>query len=122
MLRVLKGNGILFLAVPDKRLSFDSARPITPYAHVVKDYTEGPTWSRKSHFEEWVTLVDKVTDENEVKERVQHLMNINYSIHFHVWTQAEIVEIVSNLQKRLYFNIEVICWNITEVIAIIRKV
>ena len=47
MLRVLKKGGIAFIAVPDKRFTFDINRPIHGFEHVRKDYTDGPGWSKR---------------------------------------------------------------------------
>src|SRR4051812_24637479 len=55
--RVLRPGGVLFLAVPDKRRTFDAARPVTPLEHVVHDHIAGPVGSRRGHYEEWATLV-----------------------------------------------------------------
>ena len=52
MLRVLKEGGVLYLSIPDKRYSFDADRPVTSIEHLLKDYQEGPEWSKKQHFEE----------------------------------------------------------------------
>ena len=49
MLRVLKSNGVLYLALPDKRFTFDQDRPVTPYEHLKRDYFESPGWSEESH-------------------------------------------------------------------------
>ena len=40
-LRVLKSNGILYMAVPDKRYTFDRDRHVTFLEHLLQDYTEG---------------------------------------------------------------------------------
>ena len=118
---VMNVNGILFMAIPDKRFSFDIDRPVTSYEHLEKDYAEGPEWSKKKHFEEWARLVDKIELEMELDKRVQQLLNMNYSIHFHVWTQNELIELMLNLKKRFTFEIEMVCQNITEVVFIIKK-
>src|SRR3954464_14570380 len=57
--RVLKPGGVLYMAVPDKRSTFDIDRPITPLEHMVTDHEHGPQTSRKAHYEEWVRLVEK---------------------------------------------------------------
>ena len=46
--RVLKTGGILFLALPDKRFTFDKDRPVTPNAHLYQDHEIGPAQSRLS--------------------------------------------------------------------------
>ena len=121
MLRVLKQNGILFIAVPDKRFTFDIDRPVTSYQHLENDYVDGGKKSKKGHFEEWVKLVYHITDELEATKKVDDLMSINYSIHFHVWTQIEIIEMILNLKQKLEFEVELICHNHNEVIFILRK-
>jgi len=40
-----------------------------------------------SHFEEYARLVDKVSEDN-FAAHLKHLIDINYSIHFHVWTDT----------------------------------
>jgi SAM-dependent methyltransferase len=121
-LRVLKPNGILYMAVPDMRYTFDSERPVTSLEHLIDDYAYGPAWSVNSHFEEWSRLVNKVP-EAQVAASVQHLMNINYSIHFHVWTQVEFLEFLLYCRKQYFnFEIELLQKNGIEFIAILKKV
>jgi predicted SAM-dependent methyltransferase len=121
MLRVLKNSGILFLSIPDKRYTFDINRPITTYDHLVKDYTEGPEVSRRQHFEEWVRLANKVTDDTEVERQIKHLMEINYSIHFHVWTETEMIDFFLKQKSAHDFEIELILRNINEIIFVLKK-
>ena len=121
MLRVVKRSGILFLSIPDKRYSFDVYRPVTPYGHLVKDYIEGPGVSRRQHFEEWVRLVNKVIDDIEAERQVKHLMEINYSIHFHVWTETEMIEFFLKQKSKYDFNIELFSHNVNEMIFVLRK-
>jgi predicted SAM-dependent methyltransferase len=122
MLRVLKTNGILYLAIPDKLHTFDIDRPVTTIDHLLKDYEEGHEWSRRADFEEWTRLVNK-TREELVAEETDRLMEMDYSIHYHVWTQAEMLELMVTLQKRLRFpfSLEFLLRNGHEVIFILRK-
>lgn len=120
MLRVLRPNGILYLAIPDKRFTFDRKRPLTTFAHLLRDHREGPAWSKAAHFEEWATLAE---DENIEGRTAQQLMDIDYSIHFHVWTQAELLELLARLKTDLGFDfdVEIVLKNMIEVIFILRK-
>lgn len=126
-LQVLKPNGILYLAVPDKRWTFDVRRPVTTLEHLIRDYEEGPAWSFEDHFREWVELVEKQIDPVAVDQRVQQLIAMNYSIHFHVWTQGELLELLLVLRRRLTsaFEIEAVVLNrrrsFAESIVILRK-
>ncbi|MGQ4649221.1 methyltransferase domain-containing protein [Lyngbya aestuarii] len=121
-LRVLKNDGILYIAVPDKRYTFDQARPVTSLEHLIRDHTEGSEWSMYSHFEEWTRLVNKVPEE-QVAASVQHLIDINYSIHFHVWTQIEFLEFLLCCRNKLNFTfqIELLQKNSLEFIVILSK-
>ena len=122
MLRVLKPGGRLYLAIPDKRCCFDSDRPVTSLEHLMRDHAEGPEWSRAQHFEEWARLVNKAGDEPEVKKQAAELMRTNYSIHFHVWTPFEMLELVQALRKMVAFEIELcLMHDGVEVIFVFRK-
>jgi predicted SAM-dependent methyltransferase len=121
MFRVLKPGGVLYLALPDKRCSFDVDRPVTPFEHLLRDYHEGPAWSRRQHFEEWTRLVNKVLDDEEAERQVALNLEMDYSIHYHVWTQAEMFELVVELRKMVSFELELSLKNGGEVIFILRK-
>jgi GT2 family glycosyltransferase/SAM-dependent methyltransferase len=120
MLRVTRGNGIVFLAIPDKRYTFDRNRPVTAFAHLLRDHTEGPHVSKAAHFEEWATLAE---DANIKGRSAQELIDIDYSIHFHVWTQAELLEFFARLVTELHvaFDVEAIVKNGIELIVVLRK-
>jgi len=121
MLRVLKPTGILYLALPDKRCCFDSDRPVTSLEHVLRDHSEGPEWSRRGHFEEWARLVNKTAVED-VDTEIERLMSIDYSIHYHVWTPLEMLELILALRKLTAFEIELFFEHDgVEVIFILRK-
>lgn len=123
LVRVLRKDGILYMCVPDKRYTFDIDRPITALEHLVKDHTEGPGWSRNSHLDEWVRLVEKVKTEAEIQRRFEYLLGINYSIHYHVWTQTEMFELIQNLRDQFDFPIELEMFmkNNGEALLILRK-
>jgi predicted SAM-dependent methyltransferase len=121
MFRVLKPGGVLYLAIPDKRNSFDVDRPVTSLEHLMRDHEDGPSWSRREHFEEWTRLVNKVQDEQRAVQEIEQNMAIDYSIHYHVWTQAEMLELVVALRKMTSFEVEICLRNGPEVIFILRK-
>lgn len=106
MFRVLKKEGILYLALPDKRYTFDVDRPITPLEHILDDYQNGPEASKYQHFEEWATLVEKKKGAEEIRKHTEDLIKKDYSIHFHVWTQVEMLELIF-LLKRLGHQIDI---------------
>jgi len=123
MFRVLKLNGILYMAVPDKRFTFDVGRPVTPIHHLLQDFKDGGVSSRRAAFEEWVRCVAKVEGDTEVERQIDKLMRDDYSIHYHSWTQLEVIELVLALRREmnLQFEIELVHKSGVEVILILRK-
>jgi len=125
MLRVLCSQGILYMAIPDKRFTFDVNRPVTNLKHCINDYRFGPGWFRNQHFKEWAQYVNKIRGKKQIAAQVKHLVKMNYSIHFHAWTQTEVLELVIYIKSKLNLNVEceLICNNrpLAEVIVILRK-
>jgi predicted SAM-dependent methyltransferase len=107
MLRVLRPNGIAFLSVPDKRYTFDVKRGVTAFEHVMKDYTDGPEWSKEQHWIDHVRFLEGIEDEKELTDRVKYLVNSDLNTHFHVWTANEIVEMFVMARNRLNLSFEI---------------
>lgn len=122
MLRVLKKGGVLYIALPDKRYTFDQDRPITPLEHLITDYERGPEYSRYAHFEEWTRFVAKPTPEK-FQQSLQNYLSTDYSIHFHVWTQTEMLELFLFMKRHFHldFDIEVCVKHDVEFILVLRK-
>ncbi|MGA7933626.1 MAG: methyltransferase domain-containing protein [Kovacikia sp.] len=130
MFRVLKTDGILYLSLPDKRYTFDVYRPTTDIEHLLKDYEEGPEWSREEHFREWVTFVNRgyshlneVKDKLSIETEMKRLMALNYSIHYHTWTPFEMIELILACKRKLNlaFEIELFLKNNDEAVVVLRK-
>lgn len=107
MLRVTKPGGIIFFAVPDKRFTFDKEREVTSVEHILRDFEHGPQHSRERHFEEWVNALNKGSDETFQKKEKKKLMEMDYSIHFHVWEKTDMDELLVFLMKTMKFNFEI---------------
>lgn len=121
MFRVLKPGGCLYLTVPDKRHTFDVGRPSTTQEHLLADFNAGVELSRADHYREWVLYVAKEVEGASFDREVERLMAMNYSIHFHSWTQREMLEMLLLVQKNHPFNIEALVFNLEENICIMRK-
>jgi hypothetical protein len=94
---------------------------VTPLAHLFEDHRNGPERSRRQHFEEWVRLVLKVEEPVQVESTMKSLMERDYSIHYHVWTQKEFLEFLYSVKDMLCFDVEVFLKNGLEMIIILRK-
>ena len=120
----LRPGGVLFYAVPDKRFTFDFRREVTPLEHMVADYEEGPERSRAEHYDQWTRLVI-VEDETEEQSaaRARELEAATYSIHMHVWTQAEFLRLVLYIRDRFgeAFDIEASARQGIEFMVVLRK-
>jgi predicted SAM-dependent methyltransferase len=121
----LKPGGILFYAVPDKRYTFDFRRQVTPLEHMVADHEEGAERSRAQHYEEWVRHVfpEQGQDEERAQERARELEADGYSIHMHVWTQAEFLRLILACRERFdeAFDLEASARQGIEYIVVLRK-
>jgi SAM-dependent methyltransferase len=120
--RVLRPGGVLYLAVPDKRYTFDRDRAVTPLDHLLRDFREGPQVSRRDHFQEWARLVERVP-EDEVGRRAEQLMRQDYSIHYHVWTRREMLELLTAVRELfdLVLEVELTERILHEVVFVLRK-
>jgi SAM-dependent methyltransferase len=128
----LKPGGVLFYAVPDKRHTFDFRRPVTPIEHMVADYEQGPERSRREHFDEWTRLVvdepssgsaNQASSEEWAERQARELEAAAYSIHMHVWTQAEFMALILDCRRRFgdAFDIEATARQGIEFMVVLRK-
>lgn len=106
-LRVVKPGGVIYLTIPDMRGTFDRHRPETTVEHLLRDYREGPAWSRRDHFVEYAQLVDQVTEPAALAAHVEHLIRTEFNIHYHCWSQRGMWAWLSALQMELKFPFDV---------------
>jgi len=121
-LRVVKKKGVIYMAVPDKRFTFDSERPVTTLGHLVNDYVQGATRARGEHLKEWGRLVDRHFS-NDAERDLSQLKRADYSIHFHTWTCLELFELLVYLKRELSFEFEIeeFVFSRGEALFILRK-
>jgi len=121
--RVLKPGGVLFLCVPDKRYTFDIRRRTTPYDHILRDYREGPIWSRRGHVLDWAEHVEEIRDPEQRERRADQLIAESYSIHYHVWTFEGLVEMLLRAKSDagLVMDFESFLLTEGEVVVVLRR-
>jgi len=124
-LRILKIGGIAFMALPDKRMTFDIDRPVTPFEHLMKDYTEGPEWSKRDHFREAIKDIVGITDPDLIERCVDREIQEVGNTHYHVWRQEDILTFAARLKTDVGLDVEVeayvSCPEQGEGILILRK-
>ena len=114
-LRVLKPGGTLFIVLPHAEKTIDQHRQVTTLDHLIADYEAGIDSSDRTHFDEIKEGWSKLPPwEDEFRAewgaepwdwdfRIEHGV-----IHYHVWTQNEILELFYHLGLQiLYVNDEV---------------
>ncbi|GAC1326666.1 MAG: hypothetical protein NVSMB22_17730 [Chloroflexota bacterium] len=91
-LRVLAPDGILYVSIPGRDNPHDRRRPITTFEHLLEDEKgrgrKGTAVDRES-FREWAHSAH-AADMTEAQRDThsEHLIAIDYSIHFHVFDRA----------------------------------
>jgi SAM-dependent methyltransferase len=129
-LRKLQPGGVLFYTVPDKRYTFDFRRPLTPLQHMADDHEQGPSVSRREHYDEWARLTPDVPPEQGLAEfeswaadRARELEGEAASIHMHVWTQAEFLQLILHCRTRFdeSFDIDAAVRIGPEFVVVLRK-
>ena len=101
--RVLREGGIFFCALPEPRVTFDKERPPTTVEHLVHDHRAGLT-SQRDHFVDWVDNVERhqpwwQVEQPDPGERVDLLIEMDYSIHYHVWRPDTFIEYLSAVRR-----------------------
>ena len=120
--RVLKEGGILYMAVPDKRFTFDIDRPVTPYPLLAETFRQGRRRDREELYVEWAAHVQHASP-SDVSAVAQKLLDEGYSIHFNVWALPGLLEFLTRCKVDfgLQFTLEWVVCSENEVILILMK-
>ncbi len=124
MLRVVRGGGIVYLSIPDKRKIFDEGRQATTVEHVVRDYEKGPEISRREHYREVAEIAAGAGGATAVATKLAELEEKEFRIHFHCWSQTDFLELLCSLQRREgfpAFDIVEFVANQREMIVVLKK-
>ncbi len=121
--RLLRSDGVIFLAVPDKRESgIDQGRPLTTIDHLIQDHELGPSFSRRGHYIEFAEFVDGKSGQDLYLHAYASDAG-NRTLHFHVWTAETFLEFMSVIIKRYRLPLRMLMClsNSVELLAIFRK-
>lgn len=103
--RVLRDRGIVYAVIPDKKYTWDRARPTTPAAHLLEDYRAHVAQRDPTHIDDFVSGINwaefapgKSEAEREayrraLREATDQGLDIN--IHFHTFEAESFAEIVA---------------------------
>jgi predicted SAM-dependent methyltransferase len=114
-------NGIMYMAIPDKRYTFDRTRDLTSFEHVANDYNN--ITDHFPHFVDFARHVGKINDEVKILADAKKMSGMDYSIHYHVWNATTFRHFLSASIDLLNLNLRVLEFkqNFSEIIAILRK-
>lgn len=125
--RLLAKDGVLLLRIPDKRFTFDVRRARTPLSHLVEEHASPARFDKRAHFVDWVQgVADHRAGTADFEQQVRHLLDIDYSIHYHVWTSGDVQELIAHTRNTLNLQWEpIICWSAhfyrKETVALLRR-
>jgi predicted SAM-dependent methyltransferase len=113
LFRVIRAGGIIYMAIPDPRATFDRRRPPTSIEHIHAEYLNGTAETRRQHFREWVELVEPELDahaisSSEADARIEQLIEMDYSIHFHVYRPDTFIELLCTARREVGLEFELI--------------
>jgi SAM-dependent methyltransferase len=106
--RVLKNGACLYIVIPDRRYTFDRARPLTEAAHMIDDYLKEVDDTDSTHIEDFIYGIDwrvvspdtdPETHDDLRKQHCDHYFERTgkgeeINIHFHVFEPCNFEELV----------------------------
>ncbi|MDQ6790207.1 MAG: class I SAM-dependent methyltransferase [Candidatus Dormibacteraeota bacterium] len=104
--RVLRPGGLLYMALPDMRLTFDRDRDPSSVEHLLEEHRHGASVNRRAHYLDWSTNVEGKRGAD-ADAHAEQLMDRDYSIHFHAWRPDSFLDffVAARLEFRLDFEL-----------------
>lgn len=105
--RVLRPGGILYLALPDKRKTFDEKREVTTVEHLIEEHRgKLAEQNRRAHYLDWAEHVDGKDPGAATEAHADALMGIPYSIHFHVWRPDTFLDFLAAARREFPLTLQ----------------
>ena len=104
--RVIKGEGIVYVGVPDKRYTFDHRRHRTPLSHLIDDFEKDVDQTDKTHIFEFIEKFDenKPYRINREQFREDVINNPAHGVHHQVWIVDDMKEIFEHMDLRIFYG------------------
>jgi SAM-dependent methyltransferase len=107
--RILKPSGLLMLALPDKRFTFDAPRRRTTLEHLRADHAsdEPAALRNRVHLEDWGEHVEGLRRGSLEYDRwIDEQLAAGYAVHNHVWIPRDIVALIAWVARTAPLRIE----------------
>lgn len=98
-LRVLKKDGIIFLAIPNRVNIFDYKRPLTEVEHLIDVFEKGTDELIEDHYHEVVEIVEKIQPDK-IHERIRQLKEERFSIHYHTYELENFIPLIEYIADK----------------------
>lgn len=113
--RILKKEGLLVIAVPDRAFTFDHNRKVTDMLHLISDFEKDITEEDLNHVEEILQLHDLSMDEpagsfENFKKRCYKNFE-NRCLHHHVFDETLLIEIANYVEMQILISGIIYCGN-----------
>lgn len=111
--RILREGGVLYMAVPDKRFTFDHRRRRTTLAHLEEDHASSlpPRERNRAHLLEWAEHVERLTPRTASYDAwVGAQLAGDYSIHNHVWAAQDVLRLLRRLDDAYAASFALVRW------------
>jgi SAM-dependent methyltransferase len=99
--RVLRHEGVLFLVLPHGERTFDKGRQLTTLSHHIEDWEKQVGYDDSTHWMEFEKYSIPQYEHHWLSEARQGDGSIDFEyvvrnghMHYHVWTQMEIVDVL----------------------------
>lgn len=104
-LRVTKSGGHIFLFLPHKERTNDCHRLTTTLEHLIEDEKNDVSFDDSTHFNDWIeNVVNKGLMPDHYKHIDKEELLKTASIHHHVWTEKEIIELLEYLNLKVVYS------------------
>lgn len=129
-MRILKPKGLLYMAIPLPYNIVDKHRQPTTISHIIDDYglmarnREEYSQKRYDHFVDFVRSTNFSESANDayIHNRTAELMEMNYSIHYHVFSEETLLQLIGFVSQKIALKIvEFVKNEPEEFIVIIEK-
>lgn len=126
--RVLKPGGILFLMLPHAHRTIDRGRVVHPLQHHLDDYAKAVDLSDDTHHDEFLNITMANVIEMRMGSSDEQAGIFEYSeklakgqVHFHCWTQHEMVDILRHLGLEILFVMAELPDHVDSFLVVSRK-
>jgi predicted SAM-dependent methyltransferase len=111
--RILRDGGLLYMAVPDKRFTFDHGRPRTSLEHLEEDHSSPlpPQQRNHAHLLEWAEHVERLVPGSDAFAAwVGEQLSQSYSVHNHVWVAQDSLRVLRRLDEQDHASFALVQW------------